>query len=89
MGGTSSFKEYSNSPFGDKQQEELKDFCDKLSGMNCLFMLSNSDSKNSNGESYFEDLYHGYNVERILAPRYINSNGEKREKLTEVVIKNY
>lgn len=89
LGGTSSFKGYSNSPFGDKQQEELKCFCDKLSRMNSLLMLSNSDSKNEKGDSYFEALYTGYSVKRILAPRYINSNGDKREKLTEVVIMNY
>lgn len=86
---TSSFKEYSNSPFGDVQQEELKIFCDKLSCRSCHIMLSNSDSKNEYGESYFEALYDGYKFERILAPRFINSNGEKRDKLIELVIKNY
>ena len=86
---TSYFKEYSNSPFGDKQQEELKVFCDMLTEHDCMFMLSNSDSKNENGESYFEELYNGYNVERVLAPRYINANIEKRDKLKEVLIMNY
>jgi DNA adenine methylase len=52
-------------------------------------MLSNSDSKTENGDSYFEELYQGYRFERIMAPRFINANGEKREKLTEVVISNY
>lgn len=86
---TSSFREYSNSPFGDKQQVELKLFCDNLSSQGCLVMLSNSDSKDENGESYFEKLYNGYHLERILAPRFINANSQKREKLTEVVIRNY
>lgn len=86
---TSSFKEYSNAPFGDKQQVELKLFCDELSSNNCLIMQSNSDSKNESGDSYFEELYKGYYLNRILAPRFINSNGEKRDKLTEVVIRNY
>lgn len=86
---TSSFKEYSNSPFGDKQQEELKLFCDHLSRQGCLFMLSNSDSKDEYGKSYFEKLYEGYHLDRILAARFINANPQKREKLTEVVISNY
>lgn len=86
---TSSFKEYSTSPFGDKQQRELKSFCDKLSRRGCLLMLSNSDSKDEKGNSFFEPLYEGYHFERIMAPRFINANGEKREKLTEIVIKNY
>ncbi len=86
---TSSFREYSNNPFEDEQQEELKLFCDRLSNQNCLIMLSNSDSKNAIGESYFEDLYEGYNFERIYAPRSINAFPEKRVSLTEVVIRNY
>ena len=86
---TSSFREYSTSPFGDKQQVELKFFCDKLSELNCHILLSNSDSKNENGDSFFEILYDGYNITRIMAPRFINANGKKRELLTEVVISNY
>lgn len=85
----SNFKEYSNSLFGDHQQEELKSFCDILSQRGCQIMLSNSDSKNSDGSSYFEELYDNYNFERILAPRFINAFTEKRVKLTEVVIRNY
>lgn len=86
---TSYFKEYSNSPFGDVQQEELKEFCDRLGARGCQILLSNSDSKLSNGESYFEHLYQGYRIERILAPRFINAKADKREKLAEVVIRNY
>ena len=83
------FKEYSNSPFGDQQQEELKRFCDNLSRRGCQIMLSNSDSKNPDGSSYFEELYDGYAFTRILAPRFINAFPEKRVKLTEVVLMNY
>jgi len=89
LNDTSSFKEYSNDPFDDIQQEELKEFCDRLSNQNSLIMLSNSDSKTENGDSYFEELYQGYRFDKIMAPRFINANGEKREKLTEVVIRNY
>lgn len=89
LNDTSSFKEYSNDPFDDIQQEELKEFCDRLSNQNCLIMLSNSDSKTENGDSYFEALYEGYDIQRILAPRFINADPEKRKKLTEVVIRNY
>ena len=83
------FKEYSSSPFGDQQQEELKRFCDNLSRRGCQIMLSNSDSKNTDGSSYFEELYDGYAFTRILAPRFINAFPEKRVKLTEVVLMNY
>jgi len=89
LNDTSYFKEYSVSPFGDAQQEELKQFCDRLTLNGCQLMLSNSDSRLLNGESYFEQLYQGYNIQRILAPRFINANAENRSKLTEVVIRNY
>jgi DNA adenine methylase len=86
---SNNFKEYSNSPFGDKQQEELKVFCDKLGERGCRIMQSNSDSMNADGTSYFEELYEGYNFSRISAPRFINAFQEKREKLNEIVILNY
>ena len=86
---TSYFKEYSNSPFGDEQQVELKHFCDKLSNLGCQIILSNSDSKDKTGKSYFGCLYKGYRIEHVLAPRFINASPEKRAKLKEVVIRNY
>jgi DNA adenine methylase len=89
LSATSSFNEYSNNPFEDRQQEELKQFCDRLTAQNCLIMQSNSDSKTEYGNSYFEELYLGYRFDRIMAPRFINANGEKREKQTEVVIRNF
>lgn len=89
LSATSSFKEYSNNPFEDRQQEELKQFCDRLSTQNCLIMQSNSDSKTEDGNSYFEALYKGFDIQRVLASRFINADPEKRKKLTEVVIRNY
>ena len=52
-------------------------------------MVSNSDSLNLDGTSYFEQLYEGYDFQRILAPRFINADAEKRQKRTEVLIRNY
>lgn len=89
LSGTSYFKEYSNSPFGDEQQKELKQFCDKLTNHGCLIMQNNSDSKNGEGESFFEQLYDGYHIERVYVPRFINASPKKREKLAEIVIRNY
>ena len=87
--GSDNFKQYSKSGFGDSEQEELKAFCDNLTAKHCNFLLSNSDSTNADGTSYFETLYGGYIFDRVLAPRYINAYVEKREKLNEVLIKNY
>ena len=86
---SNNFKDYSSSPFGDAQQEELKLFCDEMNKKGCKFMLSNSDSKDNMGESYFEKLYQGYNFQCISAPRYINAFAKKRLKLKEVLVRNY
>lgn len=86
---TAYFREYSNSPFGDVQQVELKRFCDRLGQLGCQIMLSNSDSKNDDGSSFFEELYEGYDFQIIYASRCINAFPEKRTKQSEVVIRNY
>lgn len=85
----SNFKEYSNSPFGDEQQEELKNFCDKLKAKGCKLMLSNSDSRNEDGTSFFEELYNNYNFKTISAPRFINAKSNYRTKANEVLITSY
>ena len=87
--GSNNFNQYSKSGFNDKEQEELKTFCDRLSSKDCHWMLSNSDSFNLDGTSYFECLYKGYFINRVLAPRFINAHADKREKQSEVLITNY
>ena len=87
--GENNFRAYSKGPFSDQQQEELKAFCDVLTGLGARWMQSNSDSKNEDGSSYFEDLYENYVFQTIYAPRAINAFGEGRGKITESLIKNY
>lgn len=87
--GSTNFKDYSKCSFGDKEQVELKRFCDRLTAKGCKLMLSNSDSNNDDGSSFFQSLYDGYTFEIVLAPRFINAYAERREKQTEVLIKNY
>lgn len=87
--GSNNFNQYSKSGFSDPEQVELKHFCDYLSSKGCYIMLSNSDSTNIDGTSYFERLYEGYNFNKILAPRFINAYADKRKKQQEMIIKNY
>ena len=55
-----------------------------------MFMLSNSDCKGKNEEdNFFDVLYADYHIERVWAARYINSNPNKRGKLTEILVHNY
>lgn len=87
--GANSFKKYSEYEFGDDEQVELNVFCDDITKRGCLFMLSNSDSENEDGSSFFKSLYDKYECDIIVAPRFINSFSAKKKKQTEVLIKNY
>ncbi len=87
--GEKNFQAYAKGPFSDHQQEELRDFCNELTDLGINWMQSNSDSRNADGSSYFEDLYDNYDFQIIYAPRAINAFGEGRGKITESLIRNY
>ena len=40
-------------------------------------------------DTFFDDIYEEYNINRVWAKRNINANGAKRGKLTELLITNY
>lgn len=87
--GSSNFNQYSKNGFGDLEQMELKSFCDILTIKGCKLMLSNSDSTNEDGTSFFENLYDGYSIDKILASRTISAYAKNRKKQKEVLVKNY
>ena len=90
ISNTSAFTSYTKSKFNDDDQKQLKMLCDRLSKKKCLIMLSNSDSMNSNPpDPFFDDLYEGFNIARVEAKRNINSKGNKRGKVTEILVTNY
>lgn len=87
---TSSFNTYTKDNFGDNEQIELRDFCKKLDDKNYKWILSNSDVKGKNAlDTFFDDIYKEFNIQRVFARRSINANGTKRGKLTELLITNY
>lgn len=87
---SSNFNSYAQNVFGDQEQVELKEFCDLISQQESLWLLSNSDLRNSiPKDEFFDILYQDYKIERVLAKRRINSNSKKRGKLTELLISNY
>lgn len=90
---TSHFNSYSEGGFGDKNQEELRRYCDQLDGEGAKFLLSNSDVKTETVEEgerdFFDRLYEGYEVCRIKAARSINSLGDERGKIKELLVCNY
>jgi len=86
---SSSFTAYSKSGFNDDNQRELANFVREISDSACI-MLSNSDPKNTNeNDLFFDELYDEFTIDRIMAPRSINSDGEGRGKIPEILVTNY
>ena len=87
---TSSFTGYSQDGFSEDDQVRLFDFYKKVHETGAKVMLSNSDPKNENpDDNFFDDLYQNFLIERVLAKRFINSVGEKRGFINELIIRNY
>lgn len=87
---TSSFTSYSKEQFDDKEQLRLGAFIDRVDKKGAKIVLSNSDPKNSNkNDNFFDDLYKEYTIKRINAKRMINSKGNKRGNITELLVANY
>lgn len=89
LSGSACFIEYTHNIFDDNEQEKLKVYCDQLTRKGCKIMQSNSNSSDSDGESYFAKLYDTYYIDQIKAHRFINAHAGKREKETELLIRNY
>jgi DNA adenine methylase len=86
---TSSFTSYAKDDFDDYDQIRLAQFCKKLDSFGYQWILSNSDIKGIDPQNnFFDDLYKDFNIKRTYAKRYINSNPNKRGKLTELLITN-
>jgi DNA adenine methylase len=87
---TSSFTSYARGGFSEGDQRRLAVLFRALDQKGARLMLSNSDPKNrSPKETFFEDLYEGYRIERVPARRSINSVGRGRGAITELIIRNY
>lgn len=87
--GANNFKQYTFNAFNDPEQEALRNFCDYVNANGARFMLSNSDSEIEPNVSYFENLYAGYDVQHIFAPRTINAFVPGVQMATEILVKNY
>jgi DNA adenine methylase len=87
---TSGFTSYSKEDFNDNNQKELAMFYSMVNMKNCKLMLSNSNPKNTNPkDTFFEDIYSGFNINEIYAKRMINSDLNGRGKISELLITNY
>lgn len=87
---TSSFTSYTQGGFDDEAQRQLAEFFRRMDQKGAALALSNSDPKNSDEhDSFFDELYSGYNITRIQAARSINSKSAGRGKISELLITNY
>jgi len=88
---TSNFTSYSKYSFNDPEQIKLGEYFAKLNReKNAKLMLSNSDPKNENpDDTFFDDLFDDFNINKVNANRMINCNGNNRGQISELLITNY
>jgi DNA adenine methylase len=80
---TANFTNYTEEPFDEQDQMRLVEVFRELDARNCNVMLSNSDTE------FIRSLYKGYDIKTVYAKRAINSKGDKRGPVKELVIRNY
>lgn len=80
---SANFTGYSKGGFDRDEQVRLKKLCDKLDNRGVKFLLSNSATE------FIFNLYKDYDIEIIKAKRSVNSNGNKRGEVDEVLVRNY
>lgn len=76
---TSSFTAYHHLAFGDAEHRRLAEVFATLAGRGVRVTLSNSDTPMT------RKLFKGFRVEQIEVARAINSKGEKRGKVSEIL----
>jgi len=90
LSDTSGFVSYSKEDFDDDDQRRLAELFRRLDAKRARLMLSNSDPRNSNPtDDFFDDLYSGFEIDRVLARRSINSVGGGRGEISEILVRNY
>jgi DNA adenine methylase len=90
LSSTSHFTDYSSNGFSEEDQKRLAHFYQDIDKQGSYILLSNSDPKNENpDDEYFDELYQGYNIERVAAKRNINSDKWGRGLINELIVRNY
>jgi DNA adenine methylase len=83
VSSTSHFTAYTEGEFGPQEQRLLAGVYRVLADRGCKVMLSNSDTP------FVRALYEGFDMHQLLARRQINSNGDARGHVGELVVLNY
>ncbi len=80
---TSNFTSYTKDAFGKDHQKALAEHARKLKDRGVFVMLSNNDT------SYVRSLYEDFCIDNVKCARPINSKGDKRGQVDEVIITSY
>lgn len=80
LSSTSNFRTYTKSSFSSQEQVLLASVFSELEARGCFVILSNSDCP------FIRDLYQGKIIETVYALRAINCKGERRGKISEVLV---
>lgn len=83
LSATSNFTAYSRYSFKPTDQVRLRDTFAELARRGVQVMLSNSDCE------FIRELYQDFHIHTLLAARSINSNAQRRGKITELLITSY
>ena len=83
LSASSSFTAYQAKGFTLEDQERLASTVRDLSNMGVSVLLSNSDTE------IVRELYAGFTIDTVWARRNINSKGDSRGKVAEVLVCNY
>ncbi|MDR3158936.1 MAG: Dam family site-specific DNA-(adenine-N6)-methyltransferase [Zoogloeaceae bacterium] len=87
LSATANFTAYAQSGFGDEEQIALARFIDAMSERGAWVVASNSDPKNADeNDDFFDVLYARHAIARIDAARAINSIGNRRGCVRELLI---
>ena len=82
---TSSFTNYTKRSFSERTQQLLKEYCDTIDSKEAFFMQSNSYSY----DGFFQKLYKDRKINNLNVTRTISADGIKRNKVKEIIIRNY
>lgn len=80
---SANFTAYSKLGFSREDQERLRDLCISLTDRGVKFLLSNAST------DFINELYKDFTILEVGANRAINSDGAKRKKVQEVLVRNY
>ena len=80
---SANFTSYDKSWFGQDMQKKLRDVFIELDKMWCKVMLSNHNTP------FIREIYSWYKFDIVKARRNVNSKGDKRGEVEEIVVRNY